>query len=110
MTTTVDSTQEILDMVDESKFSRSDVLIALRLTLQPEVAKRGKLDISAYAEIITRLKAGEKNSELAKEFNVTASRISEIKAEKSIPQAALKSYLEAKYGDDDEAEETDDAS
>ena len=89
--------RQILKFIDDSEFSRSDVLITLRLNLDDKPVKRGKLEMKDYADIMRSLKSGVKNSELAKKYKVTASRISEIKSEKSIPISALKSYLEVKY-------------
>ncbi len=92
-------TQRILKFIDDSEFSRADVLIALKTVFEAPAkrGKRGKLKTEDYGAIMAALKAGETNKELAAKYGVSSSRISEIRNEKSIPRDALASYLEAKY-------------
>ena len=94
------TTNKILKFIDDSEFSRSEVLIELRLNLDNKPTKRGKLEIKDYAEIMRQLKLGVSNKRLSYLYKVTPSRISEIKSEKSIPNSALKEYLEVKYSEE----------
>ena len=87
----------ILDFIDNSDFSRAEVLITLQTTLNPVSTSRGKLKTEDYAEIMKLLNLGSTNKELALQYKVTSSRISEIKTGKSIPANAFRSYLEVKY-------------
>ena len=88
---------EILKFIDDSQYERAEVLIALRMSVQPEQTSRGKLKRTDYIDIIKHIRSGRTNKSLAQQFNVTQSRISEIKNEKSIPANVLKDYLIAKY-------------
>ena len=88
--------EQIMKMIDDSDFSRSEVLITLQVS-KVTVTRRSKLQTEDYAKIMLALKSGQTNKSLSIKYKVTASRISEIKSEKSIPKDALRSYLEAKY-------------
>ena len=90
--------QDIIKWVESGPNPKSDVLIALKLEEAEKGAPtaRGKLQTEDFAKIITRAIKGEPAKVLAAEFKVSEARISEIRREKSIPMAALSSYLEAK--------------